>query len=170
MFYLSLPRATKAIKYTILSETAFTLSLACSKLSICLFLLRIFKKTTGDKGKRIFLHSTMGLLFLTTVICVSQLVGQCRPAQKLWNPTVPGSCEDPSVQVKFGYFNGGEVSLSRILSVLHVESYSADSKHKVVAAWVDFSLAAFPISFVKDLQLSMTEKIALCSLLSFGVL
>ena len=114
MYYLSLLRTTTAIKYTILSETAFTLSLASSKLSICLFLLSIIKKSVRDKPKRIFLYFTMALLFITTVICVSQLLGQCRPAQKLWDPVVSGTCEDPSVQVKFGYFNGGEFSVSQI--------------------------------------------------------
>lgn len=55
----------------------------------------------------------MVLLFVTTVVCVSQLVGQCRPAPKLWNPTIRGTCEDPNIQEKFGYFNGGQSPLSQ---------------------------------------------------------
>ena len=39
-----------------------------------------------------------------------------------------------------------------------------------MAAWVDFSLAAFPITFIKDLQLCMQKKIVLCGLMSIGVL
>ncbi|KAL9067015.1 MAG: hypothetical protein Q9161_007188 [Pseudevernia consocians] len=89
VYYLSLSSTKAAIKYAIFSEATFSLSLAFSKLSICLFLLSIIRNST-----------------------------------------------------KFG---------------------------QVVAAWVDLSLATFPISFLKDLQLSTKSKAALCTLMSFGV-
>ena len=41
---------------------------------------------------------------------------------------------------------------------------------EVVAAWVDFTLAAFPITFIKDLALSNREKIVLTVLMSMGIL
>lgn len=59
----------------------------------------------------------------------------------------------------------------RSVSVSRCPNESCQTKFgQAVAAWVDFSLAAFPISFVKDLKLSTKAKVALCSLLSFGVL
>ena len=102
-----------AIKYIILSEVAFTLSLATSKTSICVFLLSLIKKSLHNKPKRIFLYSTMGLLFVTTVISVSLVLATCRPTRKIWNPTIPGTCENYNAQIKFGYFNGGQSALSR---------------------------------------------------------
>ena len=39
-----------------------------------------------------------------------------------------------------------------------------------MVAWVDFPLAAFPTTFVKDLQLCIQKKIVLCGLMSIVVL
>lgn len=41
---------------------------------------------------------------------------------------------------------------------------------QVVAAADDFSLAAFPISFIKDLQVGVRRKVTLASLMAVGVL
>lgn len=73
-YYLSLPSTITAIKYVILSETTYLLSLAFSKISICLFLLGIIKNSSRDNMNQVFLHFTMGLLFITTVTYVSQQV------------------------------------------------------------------------------------------------
>lgn len=107
-YYLSLPRTITAIKHVILSETTYLLSLASSKISICLFLLSIIKTSSRDKMNQNFLHFTIGLLFITTITCVSQQVGQCRPASKLWDPAIPATFEDPRIQEKLSYFNGGQ--------------------------------------------------------------
>lgn len=94
------------MKYIILSETAFTLSLAFSKISICLFLLEILNNSSAKKRKW-FLYLTMCLLLVTAAVCVGQQLGQCQPTGKLWRPEVPGTCENPDVQTKLSYFNGG---------------------------------------------------------------
>lgn len=53
-------------------------------------------------GVMIFFMAVVNLTFsLTTNL-------QCRPLEKLWNPSTPGVCWDPSVQLNFGYFQGGE--------------------------------------------------------------
>lgn len=41
---------------------------------------------------------------------------------------------------------------------------------QVVAAAADFSLAAFPVSFIKDLHVSVGRKVALACLMAVGVL
>ncbi|KAM0800301.1 hypothetical protein BDR22DRAFT_258368 [Usnea florida] len=145
VYYLLPSETTTAIKYIILSEVAFNLSLATSKSSICVFLLSLIKNSLHNKSKRFFLYSTIALLFVTTVISVSLILATCRPTPKIWDPTIPGTCDGYDLQIRFSYFSG------------------------TVAAWVDFSLAAFPISFIKDLQISKTKKVALWSLLSVGV-
>ena len=166
VYYLLPSEISTAIKYIILSEVAFNLSLATSKSSICVFLLSLIKNSLHNKSKRIFLYSTIALLFVTTVISVSLILATCRPTPKIWNPTIPGTCDGYDMQIRFSYFSGSQSALSWRFN----ERCSTNAYQPAVAAWVDFSLAAFPISFIKDLQISKTKKVALWSLLSVGVL
>ena len=92
---------------------AFTLSLATSKSSICVFLLGLIKNSLHNKPKRIFLYSTIGLLFFTTVISFCLILATCQPTPKIWNPTIPGTCENYNLQIRFSYFSGSQSALSR---------------------------------------------------------
>ena len=113
VYYLLPSETSTAIKYIILSEVAFNLSLATSKSSICVFLLSLIKNSLHNKPKRIFLYSTIALLFVTTVISVSLILATCRPTPKIWNPTIPGTCDGYDLQVRFSYFSGSQSALSR---------------------------------------------------------
>lgn len=119
VYDLSLPQLSLAVKYIMLSEAAFTLSLAFSKVSICLFLLEILSNSSAKKRKW-FLYLTMCLLLVTAAICVGQQLGQCQPATKLWHPEVPGSCENPDVQTKFSYLNGGMCTSKQHFQILRI--------------------------------------------------
>ena len=94
------------LKYTLLSEVILVLSLALGKISGCLLLLRILGQSCGKK-KKIFLYFTIGLLTVTLAITLGQLLGQCHPISKQWNPMIPGHCADPVVFTKISYLNGG---------------------------------------------------------------
>ena len=107
------------MKYIILSETAFTLSLAFSKISIYLFLLVILGNSSAKK-RQWFLYLTICLLLVTAAVCVGQQLGQCQPASKLWRPEVPGACENPDVQTKLSYFNGGMCTSQYDLQMLKI--------------------------------------------------
>ena len=96
----------RASEYAVLSETTFIFSLMFSKISICVFLLRLLADSLAKKRKY-FLYLWIALLLVVNVICVGQQLGQCRPTNRLWDPTIPGKCEDPRIQSDFGYLNGG---------------------------------------------------------------
>ena len=102
---------------------AFTLSLATSKSSICVFLLSLIKNSLHNKPKRIFLYSTMGLLFVTTVISFSLILATCQPTPKIWNPKIPGTCENYNLQIKFSYFSGSQSAPSRCLDERSTDAY-----------------------------------------------
>lgn len=123
MYYLSYSQITRATKYTVLGEAFFLLSLGFSKISICLFLLKIIKNTHGQK-KRLFLYFNMGLLVVATALCVGQPLGQCQPVSKQWNPKIVGRCEAPDLHTKISYFNGGICPRKNMMrtSILTVES------------------------------------------------
>ena len=96
----------RAAKYLILGETAFIFSLGLSKVSICIFLYNLINRTLHKK-KAYALYCTILLLSITTVACVAQQLAQCYPITKLWDPKTPGTCMGHSVQIHFGYLNGG---------------------------------------------------------------
>ncbi|KAL2046317.1 hypothetical protein N7G274_001764 [Stereocaulon virgatum] len=145
IFELQPSELTTTIKYLLLGETLFTLSLVFSKMSICIILLHLLHGARGLK-KKLFLYLTIGLLIVVSLVNVGLQYGQCSPTSKSWDPAIPGHCWDHDIQV------GNACSNS------------------VMAAWVDFSLAAFPITFIKDLKLGLERKFLLCSLMSVGVL
>lgn len=116
---LSLPQLSLAVKYIILSETAIALSLAFSKISICLFFLGILNNSFAKK-RQWFLYLTICLLLVTAAISVGQQLGQCQPAYKLWRPEVPGTCDNPNIQTKVSYFNGGMCTYEQHLEILKI--------------------------------------------------
>ena len=73
---------------------------------MCLLLLRILEQSRGKK-KKIFLYVNIGLLTVTLAITLGQLLGQCHPVSKQWNPMIPGHCADIAIFTKISYFNGG---------------------------------------------------------------
>lgn len=146
----------------------FILSLAFSKLSICVLLLRILQGS-DEPLKKTFLYFTIGILVVVTALSLGLQLGQCTPVAKIWDPVVAGRCGSPMLQVGSAYVNGGESCLST-MRCQNGQGENLTWRATVVAAWVDFSLAAFPVTFIKDLALSKREKLVLVALMSMGVL
>ncbi|CAF9907891.1 MAG: hypothetical protein HETSPECPRED_007930 [Heterodermia speciosa] len=144
MYYLSDDNLIEALKWYYLVIPPLVISLGASKISICLLLLRILDRTR-NKFKRYFPYGIIVISVAVAVPSAGYTLGQCQPLKKLWNPSTPGHCQDPSKYVKFGYANG------------------------VVNAVSDFALALFPISFIKDLHLRTDKKVILGVLMCCGV-
>lgn len=77
-----------------------------AKISICLFLLRLLGDAVAKKRKW-FLYILITILFLYNSLDIITLFIQCRPAGKIWNKAIQGSCWNPDVQVGFAYMQGG---------------------------------------------------------------
>lgn len=106
LYYLSDGDIIEALKWNYLATPLLVFSLAASKISICLLLIRVLEKT-NDKFKRWFPYAVIVILVAVAVPSAAYTLGQCQPVRKLWNPATPGHCQDPSIFVKFGYANGG---------------------------------------------------------------
>ncbi|KAL9134414.1 MAG: hypothetical protein Q9175_004396, partial [Cornicularia normoerica] len=105
VYYLSHHQLTEALKWKWLATPPLAFSLAASKISICLLLLRVLKQTQA-KLNRYFLYAVIAILTIIAVPSVGYCLGQCRPVSKLWNPSAPGHCNDPRIYVTLGYANG----------------------------------------------------------------
>lgn len=84
--------AILALKWSSIAAPIGIFSGLCTRLSICLFLLRIFRT---KREWRWGLYAVM--IFATAVIVptIVSLLAQCSPVQKLWDPLLPGSCWSP---------------------------------------------------------------------------
>ena len=64
------------------------ITLMFTKISICLFLLRI----VDSRATRIAMYSTIAFLVLFTTVCVALFLGICRPLKAYWDIGVDGAC------------------------------------------------------------------------------
>lgn len=142
--HLSLHQLSEALKWNYLATPLLVFSLAASKISICLLLLRVLKQTQAH-WSRYFPYAVIAILTIISVPSAGYSLGQCQPVSKLWNPTAPGNCKNPQIFVRLGYANGA------------------------INAFCDFALALFPITFVKDLHLPFHKKLVLGLLMSCGI-
>lgn len=113
----------------------------CTRLSICLFLLRIFRT---KREWRWGLYAVMIFATAVTVPTIVSLLAQCSPVQKLWDPLLPGSCWSPQTVIDIGYFNGAA---------------------SVLCDWV---LATLPIVFMWNIQMRIRVKVGICVLMGLG--
>ena len=98
-------RLVQASKLSYMNQVNTILGLLFIKFSISILLLRIFGT---KKSWRWALYSIMAFVFITTVVSFSMVLAQCRPLDKLWDPTAPGHCWSPDVVINIGYYNGGQ--------------------------------------------------------------
>ena len=134
------------------------ITLCMTKVSICLFLLRI----VDSKGTRIAMYSTIGFTVLFTAVCVCLFLGICRPLKAYWDVGVDGVC----------------LSNDEIKNIVIAQGglYHSRSHHfiwltvPVLSVVTDLICASFPIIVLRNLQVKLSTKIGLCVLMGLGVI
>ncbi|KAL9101117.1 MAG: hypothetical protein Q9163_003594 [Psora crenata] len=142
-YYLTLAqkRNFQALGWADWIQTFITLAL--TKISICLFLLRV----VDARNVKLAIHGLIWFLILFTAIFVFLFVGVCRPLKAYWNINVPGAVCLSDLQVQ-------NITLAQgILSII-----------------TNLICAAFPIFFFRNLQVKLKTKVALCLLMGLGVI
>lgn len=122
----SMVDSAHALEFDWLGQPWFMMGTTFAKISICLFFLRL---VGSAKQWRILLSSQILLMAVLNFAFSLTTNLQCRPLDKLWDPSVAGICWDPSVQQNIGYFQG---------------AFS-------VFWWLFLSL--FPVMIVRDLEM-----------------
>lgn len=106
---------TTALMWDTLGPVVALLSGLCTRLSICLCLLRIF----GIKREwRWGLYTLMVFATVVVIPSIVGLLGQCSPMNKIWDPFVAGNCWPSKLALAIAYFNGGE----RLLDIVSPSS------------------------------------------------
>ncbi|KAK0509025.1 hypothetical protein JMJ35_008396 [Cladonia borealis] len=138
---LYVPELFYGLKWQEVSQPTSILSVTFTRVSICFFLLRIFRT---DRRWRIGLHAIAVFAFVTGVATAVVTVTQCQPISKLWNPLLPGTCWNLDTTIAIGDFQGA------------------------VAVICDWILATLPIVFMWNVQMSVKTKAGIVVLMSMG--
>ncbi|KAM7220231.1 hypothetical protein V8F06_004373 [Rhypophila decipiens] len=116
---------TRAMEFDVLGKPWYLMSDTLSKISICLLFMLLLRR--GTRQWRILLSVFIVMMAAVNFSFALTVNLQCRPLEKLWDPSVDGVCWDPNVQRNFGYFQGAFsvftwffLSLFCILMVGHV--------------------------------------------------
>lgn len=92
--YLTPEQIQASLKWSFVTQTFLYLVNSLTKVSICLYILRI-KKTGWLKWS---VYALMAGLFITAATCLIVLFAQCRPIYRNWDRMNPhGSCWEPKV-------------------------------------------------------------------------
>ncbi|KAL8805661.1 MAG: hypothetical protein Q9182_001805 [Xanthomendoza sp. 2 TL-2023] len=129
-----------------------------TKISICLFLLRI----NNDKFNKIFMYTLISACVLVTALSCFLFLGICRPLRAHWDVGVEGKCLSKHQTMAVVASQGGSpgsIALILVLLLLTRPAFSVLS---------DLILATIPLFFLRNLQISRRTKLLLCALMSAG--
>ena len=93
-------------KFNLVATITVVISGCFSKVSICLFLLRLLDLAAARKRIH-FLYLLILILVVYNFIEVIIMLVQCKPTTKIWNRKIEGSCWKPTVQEGFANTQGG---------------------------------------------------------------
>ena len=106
----------KALKYCFIASSVGIFSGLCTRLSICLFLLRLFRSV---RAWRLSLYAIMAFTVAAAVPPMVSFIAQCQPIQKQWDPSLPGKCWSSLIVIRTDYFGGGTSSCDFFLHQSH---------------------------------------------------
>ena len=136
------------------------ITLMFTKISICLFLLRI----VDGRNIRIGMYLLIGCLILFTTVFTCLFLGICRPLKAYWNVGMESVCLSDKMVENIVMAQG---SMSAPFQFADL----ATLKPSIVLSIItDLICAAFPIFFLRGLQVRLRTKIALCVLMGLGVM
>ena len=172
-YHLSNAEFSMFQKYSYLDWLQVFISLALSKISICLFLLRL----SSFNRLEILLYALIAFLVLSTIPLTLLMALQCSPVDKYWSSEVAGHCFSKNAVEKIVIVQGGESSFS-ITPAIHSQAYNSSRALSsyltgdlaVFSVVVDFIGAAFPVVLLWNAKISIRDKIALCLLMGLGVM
>ncbi|KAM0797512.1 hypothetical protein BDR22DRAFT_975211 [Usnea florida] len=139
--YLTVWQTIEYRKYNFGEWVQTFATLMWTKISICLFLIRI------PTSKALIRPLQCGVIFLTlsNVILTILWIVQCQPVAKAWDDNIDGSCFSKGQQERI------------IIS------------QAIISAVSDFVFSSYPILILWKLQMKLKTKIALCCLMGAGI-
>ncbi|KAF4625684.1 hypothetical protein G7Y89_g12482 [Cudoniella acicularis] len=135
----------QAVKWDYVQSLPLGLAAMFTKISIFIFMNRVFVNTQTKWTWRWTLHFVNVVNIVANIISATTVLAQCTPVQKLWDPSIPGTCWPPKKQMAFGIFQG------------------------VASAFCDLVFSGLPVVFLWNVQISVRIKVGICSLMGLGL-
>ena len=158
--YLSTWQLIEYRKYTYGEWIQTFATLMWTKVSICLFLLRIPVTKVLIRP----LQAAIVFLLVSNIILTILWIVQCQPIDAVWHTDIEGKC-----------FSKGQ--LQRIIISQAGEDISWSSyvgkvadEFTVISAVSDYAFSAYPMLILWNVRMELNHKIALCCLMGVGVL
>ena len=149
-----------------IAQIVAIIDLVVARIAVISFLLAL-QGPTHWKGKWP-LYIIGALQGLINVIEVVLILMQCDPVQKLWDPSVPGTCELIVICSKVGFLQGSKSTGYWCDALL--QNSCTDLLIGIGAA-ADLILAFYPVYIIGRLQQMKTSlKISLCLIMSGGIM
>ena len=139
-------------------------TLALTKVSICLFLLRI----VDGRPFKLALYGLIAFLSLFSAVSLFLFIGVCRPLKAYWNVNVEGAKCLSDEQVMHIVLAQGSKSL--VFTLKPYQRVRADQHTLVLSIITDIICATFPIFFLRNLRVRLRTKVALCLLMGLGIM
>lgn len=102
VYYLTHDDAVLATKLDWLSQAFAVSAVVIGKTSVAFLIFRL----SIVRWHVYFLHTMNVILLLLSMPMIIWNYAQCRPTELLWDPTVPGSCQDLKTEGSFALFLG----------------------------------------------------------------
>ncbi|KAL8930415.1 MAG: hypothetical protein Q9208_000599 [Pyrenodesmia sp. 3 TL-2023] len=140
IYYLDHDDGVLATQLDWLCQAFVITALTIGKISVAFLILRI----SITKWHAYFLHTVNVILLLINIPLIVWTYAQCKPSALLWDPTLPGTCQDPRMQGSFALFQGS------------------------FGAVTDLLYALFPILIIWPLQMPRKRKYQLAGIMCLG--
>ena len=163
LYYLTPEEIASVVKYNFISQPFGAVSSALGKTSVAFLMLRIIGPNTV--WRKWFIFASLAVYLPVTVASCIVIFVQCTPTKALWEKIPNSTCWNPNISADLTITQSGKVALI-------VFSMKTTKTDRLVAlgAFLDFALALIPITIIWKLQMIFKHKLALCILLSLGVL
>lgn len=140
-YYVLSANREEVTRLGMISQLLWALAVGMCKTSIAIMFLRIKK----EKKWKIFLYSSVLLILVAVIFTFISKFVECRPAAALWDPKIRGAkCWEKRHKRIHVYINS------------------------VIVIGTDILYSCLPITFIRQLNRPLREKIVLCFLMGLG--
>ena len=141
--------------------TLFTIGTGFTRISVCLFVLRLVPDT-----KTFYRRWIWGLLTLFTIVTIADFLAQCFqciPLPGLWDKSVKARCFPESHMTQIAKVQGGVYS--------RADSAVSFWTHKNVGSAVitDLLCVLLPVLLLQNVQISLRDKVAILVIIGLGL-
>jgi hypothetical protein len=143
MYYLLISdpnEISMVVKWQLYSEPFGIFGTTIPKIAVTMLLIKLLNPS---KMAIAYLWMMNVVLNVICIVCIITSFVQCTPTSTYWTK-VGGKCWDPTIVANLA------------------------TTHGALSAFVDFSLALFPITVIWSLQMPLARKAAVCALMGFG--